>query len=81
LGASEDEVAKFRRGHADDPREQALLALVSKVVCDHGRNARYVLDLARSTGWDDAEIYEAVAVAALCSLTDYLASLTASSIE
>ncbi len=62
----------FRRGQSNDPKEQALLALVTKVVKDHGHHAGFVIETARRMGVTEAEIIEATALIALHTFTNYV---------
>ena len=60
-GVTSREVASFRRGFADDPKEQAILALVTKIIRDRGHNAAYVVDAALQVGLSFGEIIEVIA--------------------
>jgi len=69
----EADAQNFRRGIADDPKEQTVLALVSKVLRDHGRNAALAIESARALGVTDADIVEIIALISMHTFANHLA--------
>ena len=67
-----DDLMGFQRGLSDDPREQAILALTTKIIRDRGKHTACVVDAARELGITDREIVETVYLAAHHSLHSYL---------
>ncbi len=65
-------VLRFRRGQSNDPKEQALLALTTKIVKDHGHHAGFVVEIARQSGVSESEIIEVIALISLHTFTDYI---------
>ena len=71
----------YRLGLSDDPKEQALLALATKVVLEKGHHAGFVVDTARQVGVSEEEIVEVIALVGLNTLTNYLNSLANTAID
>ncbi len=67
-----DNLLGFQRGLSDDPREQAMLALTTKIVRDRGKHTACVVDAARELGITDREIVETVFLVAQHTLLSYL---------
>ena len=65
----------FRQGQSNDPKEQALLALTTKIVKDRGHHAGFVVETARRVGVSDAEIIEVIALISLHTFTNYLTNV------
>lgn len=63
---------RYRRGLTDDPKEQALLALATKLVLERGRHTRCAVEAARQLGAGDEEIVETVALVGLFTFANYL---------
>jgi alkylhydroperoxidase family enzyme len=63
---------RYRRGLADDPKEQALLALATKLVLERGHHTRCAVEAARQLGAGDAEIVEVTALVGLHTFANYL---------
>lgn len=74
-GLDAQTIANLRRGSSTDCREQALLALTSKLVRDRGQHTRMVFDVARQLGIPHAEILEVVTIVASVTFTSYLAGV------
>ena len=68
-------VLRFRRGQSNDPKEQALLALTTKIVKDHGHHAGFVVETARQSGVSESEIIEVSALVSLHTFTNYINSV------
>lgn len=66
---------RYRRGLTDDPKEQALLALATKLVLERGRHTRCAVEAARQLGAGDEEIVETVALVGLFTFANYLESV------
>jgi alkylhydroperoxidase family enzyme len=64
-----DEVAFARRWSSEDPREQALLTLLSELVVENHGPPAHLVEEAREAGWTDEQLLEAIAFAALESFT------------
>jgi AhpD family alkylhydroperoxidase len=65
-GLGIDEVARARHFDSADEREAALLALLAGLLRDHGgRIPPHLIEAAREVGWEDEQILEAIAYAAL----------------
>jgi alkylhydroperoxidase family enzyme len=67
-GLGLDEVAKARGFQSADPAEQALLALLQRLVAGEAAPA-HLVEEARESGWSDEQLLEAIAFAALEQLT------------
>ncbi len=80
-GLSDEEVVGNRRGDAANPKDAAVLALVSAVVEKRGRISASELTQARSAGLTDGEIVEVVANAALNILTNYLNNVAGTEVD
>ncbi len=63
---------RFRQGLSDDPKEQALLALTTKVVLERGQHCGFAIATAREVGVTDAMIVEAIALIGLNSFCNYV---------
>ena len=72
-----DDLLGFQRGLSDDPREQAMLALTTKIVRDRGKHTACVVDAARELGITDREIVETVFLVAQHTLLSYLHGISA----
>ncbi len=81
LGLDEGDVLRFRQGRSHDPKEQALLALVTKLVTQRGHGARLVIDSARELGVSDEELVDVVALVALHAFTNCLTVLADTEID
>jgi alkylhydroperoxidase family enzyme len=60
---------------ADDPKERAVLALVSKIVKDQGHHAGFVVEAARQVGVTNAEIIEIISLIAFQTWAHYISSV------
>jgi alkylhydroperoxidase family enzyme len=74
-GLDVETIADLRRGSSSGNKEQALLALTSKLVRDRGRHTRLVFDVARQLGITHAEILEVITIVASVTFTSYLAGV------
>ncbi len=75
FGIDETDITNFRMGRANDPKEQALLGLTTKIVKDRGHHAGFVVEVARLLGVTDAELIEVIALIAMNTFTNYLHSV------
>lgn len=66
---------RYRCGLTDDPKEQALLALATKLVLGRGRHTRCAVEAARQLGAGDEEIVETVALVGLFTFANYVESV------
>jgi uncharacterized peroxidase-related enzyme len=74
-GVDEATANGFRQGQSNDPKEQALLALTTKIVKDRGHHAGFVVETARQVGVSDAEIIEVIALISLHTFTNYVTNV------
>ena len=74
-GVDEATANGFRQGQSNDPKEQALLALTTKIVKDRGHHAGFVIETARRVGVSDAEIIEVIALISLHTFTNYITNV------
>lgn len=74
-GLAGQDVLLFRQGRSEDDKEQALLALTTKLVKQKGHHARMVIGVARELGVTDRELIEVVALVALNTFVNYLTEL------
>jgi uncharacterized peroxidase-related enzyme len=72
LRVSDADLALAREGRASDPKEDAALRFVRRVVERRGRIADADLEDVRRAGFDDGQVVELVAHAALNVFTNYL---------
>jgi alkylhydroperoxidase family enzyme len=63
---------RYRQGLADDPKEQALLALATKLVLERGHHTRCAVEASRQLGAGDDEIVEVVALVGLHTFANYV---------
>jgi AhpD family alkylhydroperoxidase len=68
-GLAIDEVALARQFTSGERREAALLAYLRAILEERGRAPVHLHEEAREAGWDDEQILEAVAAAALEAFT------------
>jgi alkylhydroperoxidase family enzyme len=68
-GLELDEVAAARKFSSKDPREAALLRYLQALLEEGGRPPMHLHEEAREAGWDDEQILEAIAAAALEAFT------------
>src|ERR1700761_3280811 len=68
-GLAIDEVAAARQFSSKDPREAALLRYLQAILEERGHAPMYLHEEAREAGWDDEQILEAIAAAALEAFT------------
>ena len=80
-GFSEASVENYRRGISDDPKEQALLSLATKIVEDRGHHAGFAVHLARRAGATDAEIIEILELVTLSIFSNYLNNLAGTELD
>ncbi len=80
-GLDDSSVEDYRRGISDDPKEQALLSLATKIVDDRGHHAGFSIQIARNAGTTDAEIIELIQLVALSIFTNYLTSLAGTELD
>ena len=71
----------FRLGKSNDQKEQALLALATKIIKDRGHHAGFVVETARSLGITSAQISEVIALIVLNTFTDYISSVADTPID
>ncbi len=74
-GVDEATANGFRQGQSNDPKEQTLLALTTKIVKDRGHHAGFVVETARQVGVSDAEIIEVIALISLHTFTNYVTNV------
>ena len=72
---------RYRQGLSDDPKEQALLALATKVVLERGHHTRFTVETARRIGASEAEIVEVIALVGLSTLANYLSSVANTALD
>jgi uncharacterized peroxidase-related enzyme len=80
-GLSPDEIDAARSGRGADAREQAMLALVRRVVRTGGAGAGTDLARAREAGLSDGEVIEVLAHVALKTFTNAVAILAQTEID
>jgi AhpD family alkylhydroperoxidase len=80
-GLSPDEIEAARAGRGTNAREQAILALVRRVVRTGGAGAGTDLARAREAGLTDAEVIEVLAHVALKTLTNAVGILAQTDID
>src|SRR3989440_668644 len=68
-GLAIDEVALARQFTSKDRREAALLRYLQALLEERGRAPMHLHEEAREAGWDDEQILEAIAAAALEAFT------------
>lgn len=71
VGLSKDAAAESLAGHAEDPKDAALLTLARQIVEQRGFLQDDQIEAARDAGISDPEILEVVALVALNILTNY----------
>ncbi|WP_143116073.1 carboxymuconolactone decarboxylase family protein [Lentzea xinjiangensis] len=76
FGVSEEDILAARSGHASDPKVQAALTFVQRVVRHRGRPSDDQLAEVRAAGYGDPEIVELVGHAIATTLTNYLHHLS-----
>jgi uncharacterized peroxidase-related enzyme len=81
LGLPEQDILDARRGHAADPRTNAILELARNIVVQRGELGATGLERARSAGLTDAEIVETIANVALNIFSNYLNHIAGTDID
>ncbi len=81
VGVDAASAGGYRRGLSDDPREQALLALTTKVVLDRGHHCGFAVAAARKVGVTDAEIVEVIALIGLNTMSTYVNSIANTTVD
>lgn len=71
-GLAIDEVALARQFASRDRREAALLRYLQALLDERGRAPMHLHEEAREAGWDDEQILEAIAVAAMEAFTSWV---------
>ena len=59
----------------DDPKERAVIALVTKIVKEQGHHAGFVVEAARQIGITNAEIIEIISLIAFHTWAHYISSV------
>lgn len=80
-GLDDASVLNYRRGVSNDPKEQALLCLATKIVEDRGHHAGFAVQLARRAGSTDAEIVEVIQLVALSIFRAYLNNVAGTELD
>ncbi len=80
-GLDDASVEAYRRGISDDPKEQALLSLATKIVEDRGHHAGFAVQIARNAGTTDAEIVEVMLLVTLSIFSNYLNNLAGTELD
>ncbi len=75
IGLDPSDLQAMRSGVSDDPREQALLVLVSKLVTDRGHNSGLALEVAQRFGVSHDDVVEVAALVAVHSFVCCLSNL------
>ncbi len=75
IGVAPSDLQAMRSGVSDDPREQGLLALVSKLVTDRGHNSGLALEVAQRFGVSHDDVVEVAALLAVHSFVCCLSNL------
>ena len=81
LKVSDADLALARRGRASDPKDDAALRFVQRVVERRGRVDDADLAEVRGAGFDDGQIVELVAHTALSVFTNYLNQVAETEID
>jgi len=81
MGAKADEIAAARRGHATDPRNDAILSLAREVVDKRGRLTPAQVAAYKARGLSDADMLEIVASVVHNVLTNYVNELAGTDID
>jgi len=71
VGLDKDTAAGNLAGHAEDPKDAALLTLANQIVKQRGFLEDNQIHAARDAGVSDPEILEVIALVALNTLTNY----------
>ncbi|WP_242356242.1 carboxymuconolactone decarboxylase family protein [Anaeromyxobacter sp. SG64] len=81
LGLPPAELERARQGRASNPRDEAALRFVGRVIERRGRVDDAELAEARAAGLDDGQLVELVANAALTVFTNYLNEVAGTEID
>ncbi|MCZ6570196.1 MAG: LuxR C-terminal-related transcriptional regulator [Deltaproteobacteria bacterium] len=81
VGADTATARRYRQGLSDDPKEQVLLALATKVVLERGHHAGSAVEMARRIGVSDAEIIEVIALVGQSTFANYLNSVANTALD
>lgn len=71
VGLDEDDVAAARQKKADDPKVEAALDFVHKMVISRGNISEREIAIVRNAGYNDEEIIEMIGHVALNTFTNY----------
>lgn len=80
-GLTEAEVMDARRGTSTDPKSQAALTFVKKVVAERGHVSAEDVESLRQHGFSESDIVEIVANTALNIFTNYFNHVAATEID
>jgi uncharacterized peroxidase-related enzyme len=72
LELSEEEIARNRAGHSDDPVADAAVRFATRVAEERGHVTDEDIEEVRRAGFEDAQILEIIAVAVQCMFTNFI---------
>jgi uncharacterized peroxidase-related enzyme len=81
VGLTDSEIGAGRDGKSDSPKTAAALQFVRQVVTNKGRLSEGDVEAVRGAGFNDGEIAELVANAALNIFTNYFNNVTAVEVD
>ena len=81
VGIDRETARRYRNGGSLDPKEQALLALATKLIKDRGHHTGFVIDTAREVGATDGEMVEVVSLVAYHTFLNSLASMAGPEVD
>ena len=75
-GISEDELINIRKGHATDPKMNAVIQLAQEITKTQGNPAVEYLDNFYAAGYDEGALMELVGLVTVRIFTNYVFALT-----
>lgn len=80
-GTCDEEIKEFRAGRSNVAKEQAILALVTKVIKNQGHHAGFVVQAARQLGVSDEEIVEVITLITFHTWMAYISGVANSELD
>lgn len=80
-GIKDDEIIRNRKGHSDDSKRQALLALVGEIVKSKGRVSDQTFNAFISAGYTEAHVPEVLVVVVENIFTNYFNNLNGTTVD
>ncbi len=81
VGVDAAAARRYRQGLSDDPKEQVLLAMATKVVLERGHHTGFTVETVRRIGASEAEIVDVIVLVGLNTFANYLNSVANTALD